>query len=599
MSGLEIAAGVAGFISLSLGLAKRCNEAFEFLADAQDLDNSMVTVRCKLDFQQHRFDQWCRRALEGPSEPDRRLNWALIRDFLLELEKLLTNTSSLREKYGLRVEEFDSKQALLVDDSSQRQGFRKFLRQFSSKNAPTLPSESPSTGFRRRIRWAAGEKRKVEKFLSDIASINNSLDELLDSKDRASIRIILDGSLREIISQSSDFNDLDIIKQLTQSNNLVQPTAIGSAASLKQIRLKLGLDKTSDEDRGSFPNALNGPDLKLKRLKYEYLSRTTRDFPPPAKEIAFYKKKEVYIEWKQLSPDNKTLRTRLHSLAIMLSREEKDSSFRCLTCQGFLTDLKEELFGFVFQLPERSINNDLLPFEVSQKDSTARMITLKDRLLSNEKLSLNSRLSIAHALAETLLQLHTCGWLHKSIRSDNVLFVDSQGSQETNKLLSGPYLAGYEYARQSHPSEMTEEVDSAPESDLYRHPRARGRDRDRYRKSFDIFSLGCVLLELALCLPLTSIASIQVGDLSDTASKAETLTEDHRNSGGLSYDADWSSRVYEQSQVSQDVAFQAGNTWQEVIHLCLKTATDNPQSVDGPSLDLQKEIVQKLQSCRF
>ncbi|KAL9616701.1 MAG: hypothetical protein Q9160_008454 [Pyrenula sp. 1 TL-2023] len=600
MSGLEIAAGVAGFISLSLGLAKRCDEAFEFLADAQELDGSMVTVRCKLDFQQHRFNQWCQRALEGPNEPDRRLNWALIRDFLVELEKLLTNTSSLREKYGLRVEEFESKQDSTTDDKSQKKGFRKFLRSSSSNNTTStaaLHSGSP-TSFRRRIRWAAGEKRRVEKFLNDIASINNTLDELLDSRDRTSIRVTIDSSLREIISRSSDFHDLDIIKQLTHSNNLAQPSAIGSAASLKQLRLRLGLDKTLNEDRDGLSNALAGPDIKLKRLKNEYLSRAVQKYPPPSKEIALYRQKGAYVEWKQLLPDNKPLKQRLEALTIMLSSKEKDSSFRCLPCQGFLIDAKEELFGFVFQLPERTIFNKLASLNLSQRSSAARVVTLKDRLSSNEKLPLSSRLSISCALAETLLQLHTCGWLHKSIRSENVLFINSEEIGEDKVNVDGPYLGGYEYARQASPGEKTEEVDTSPESDLYRHPRARGPNRDRFCKTFDLYSFGCVLLELALCSPLASIVGAPPGD-SDTASKAETLTEDGRNPGVTSYDSNWVGSMDQGGQVSQDIAFQVGDTWQEVIQLCLQTATTSSEGTDESSLSVQKEIVEKLQSCKY
>lgn len=601
MSGLEIAAGVAGFISLSLGLAKRCDEAFEFLADAQELDGSMATVRCKLDFQQHRFDQWCQRALEGPNEPDRRLNWALIRDFLMELEKLLTNTSSLREKYGLRIEEIESRQQSVLDEKGQKKGFRKYLRSLSSNNAtstPAVSSGSQPTSFRRRIRWAAGEKRKVEKFLNDIASINNTLDELLDSRDRTSIRVTIDGSLRDVISRSSDFHDLDIIKQLTHSNNLAQPSAIGSAAALKQLRLRLGLDKTLTEDRDGFSNALAGPEIKLKRLKNEYLARPVQNYPPPSKEIALYRHKEVYVEWKQLLPGTKPLKQRLEALAIMLSSKEKDSSFRCLPCQGFLIDAKEELFGFVFHLPERSIFNELTSLNLSPMHSAARVVTLKDRLSSNEKLPLSLRLRISCALAETLLQLHTCGWLHKSIRSDNILFVCSEGSNGGKTYMDGPYLAGYEYARQASPGEQTEEVDASPESDLYRHPRAHGPNRDRFCKAFDLYSLGCVLLELALCSPLASIAGAPSGD-SDTASKAETLTEDRRNAEITSYDSDWISRLDQGGLVSQDIAFQVGDTWQEVIQLCLQTATKSSEVADESSLSVQKGIFEKLQSCNY
>jgi hypothetical protein len=45
--------------------------------------------------------------------------------------------------------------------------------------------------------------------------------------------------------------------------------------------------------------------------------------------------------------------------------------------------------------------------------------------LTNLLPSLNQRVSIAVTLAETVLQLHTAGWLRKSIRPENVLFFNA------------------------------------------------------------------------------------------------------------------------------------------------------------------------------
>lgn len=52
---------------------------------------------------------------------------------------------------------------------------------------------------------------------------------------------------------------------------------------------------------------------------------------------------------------------------------------------------------------------------------------------------------------------------------------------------------------------MTEPLKSDLEADLYRHPLSLGSSRLSFRKSFDIFSVGCTLLEIGLWSNLRQI----------------------------------------------------------------------------------------------
>jgi hypothetical protein len=62
--------------------------------------------------------------------------------------------------------------------------------------------------------------------------------------------------------------------------------------------------------------------------------------------------------------------------------------------------------------------------------------------------SLNERIALAVTLAKALAQLHTCGWIHKSICSANIVFFypesyleDPRGSLAS--LINSPFLKGY------------------------------------------------------------------------------------------------------------------------------------------------------------
>ena len=152
---------------------------------------------------------------------------------------------------------------------------------------------------------------------------------------------------------------------------------------------------------------------------------------------------------------------------------------------------------------------------------------------------------------------------------------------------AGTYLAGYDYARPDHPDERTEEAVAKPELELYRHPEIQGVTSPKFRKAFDLFALGCVLLEVGLWSNLRFI-------LKTTCSL--TPSSDH---------VTWNSLIQSRAQLLQDIAgnrdsaniaFYAGETFKEVIALCLCASTEDPEDED---LETQKTVVDRLKECKF
>lgn len=95
-------------------------------------------------------------------------------------------------------------------------------------------------------------------------------------------------------------------------------------------------------------------------------------------------------------------------------------------------------------------------------------------------------------------ELHVANWLHKAICSDNVLFIRQSGASGPNGQISARsvYLAGYEFSRPGRLRDPTQPAGDVVRS-VYAHPAYRGGDV-RYRRLFDIYSLGVVLLEIGL-----------------------------------------------------------------------------------------------------
>ncbi|KAL9608698.1 MAG: hypothetical protein Q9167_006483, partial [Letrouitia subvulpina] len=442
-----------------------------------------------------------------------------------------------------------------------------------------------------RVKWAIFDKDKAEKLIDEVSYFNNRLYSLLDSADQIFVKSALSSALRDIISCSNGFIELDAVQQLLGSTYISNPDAIASAANLKQIRLRL--------EPGTVTSTVDAPKPRLRQLKPAQLQRKQPNSACAGRELAHYKAKPVLVEWRLVERSlGNSLKSRVHQLAILLDNAS-DPSFHTLHCIGLLPedklykaeDQQYICYGLVFELN----------FPVS-KNNLPAIRSLSNLYNSARKPSLNERCKIALALAETILQLHTSGWLHKGVRADNVIYLDFGDRSWENADAYGPYLAGYEYSRPA--SAHTEAIPAVSELDLYRHPKALGIDRLNFRRSFDLFALGCVILEIGLWSSLHDI-------LRTTPGVQEDLINNHRSSYDEIILADgvsnWSEINMSKMHLLQnddetkrtylaDTAFHAGNTFQEVILLCLYANDDDPAD---ENLEVQKEIVEKLRRCQF
>jgi serine/threonine protein kinase len=119
--------------------------------------------------------------------------------------------------------------------------------------------------------------------------------------------------------------------------------------------------------------------------------------------------------------------------------------------------------------------------------------------------ALESRFILARELSAALSQFHTVKWIHKSFRSNNILFFQNTQSKETTSPFHRPYLFGWEYGRpESGFSSRVDEKDDIEEN-VYRHPEQWGLPTSSFNRIHDIYSLGVVLLEIGLWKPVISL----------------------------------------------------------------------------------------------
>ena len=151
-----------------------------------------------------------------------------------------------------------------------------------------------------------------------------------------------------------------------------------------------------------------------------------------------------------------------------------------------------------------------LPFDLP---TSHQVPTLARALEQQARITLEDRMRIAVEVAVAVFSVHAAGWVHKDIRSDNVL-VNVRNNEHDPKATAAvgtAYLVGFQSVRpRVEGSDQLPELD--PAKRMYQHPERRG-GRDTHVVRFDIrhdmYSLGAVLVELGYRKTLREIFQIK------------------------------------------------------------------------------------------
>lgn len=269
----------------------------------------------------------------------------------------------------------------------------------------------------------------------------------------------------------------------------------------------------------------------------------------------------------------------MQCLALLLGTA--DPSFASLRCIGLLALKAQGQFGLVYEMP-RAVDVE------ADKPSAHR--SLHDLIALQGKISLKHRLSIACTIADAVLQLHTAGWLHKSIPSENVIFVSSEQGDAEAFLSTRPFLIGYDHARPNAMSSLTEQSDEPLLTNLYRHPNKRGVAGSAYRKSFNLYALACLLTELAMWEHIVDTFSRSAKqDWSAKIKKADSAKKDIKLPSLIS--------IAKTSAFAHDIAHNDGPTYLEAIRLSLRGDSGTMEDAEV-SLEPQRMVAEKLRECK-
>lgn len=235
---------------------------------------------------------------------------------------------------------------------------------------------------------------------------------------------------------------------------------------------------------------LEKSDFRIVHRRDDGFNRCEAEYQPSGRPT-----QRVWIEWRVYDPIHlaqPVLKpSRIDKLVALLSDSKLPELLRVPHCLGYFDDprCKENNYrrgrlGFVFEKPTAMGG---LP------------ISLQQVLKTKPKPLLTERVALAEALAKSLMSLHSVNWLHKGLRSGNIIFFP-EGHRDIIDV-SCPYLSGFGYARPAFREDMTEVPSQNPEHDMYRHPKTHNlgpwEGRQGFKRTFDIYSLGIILIEIA------------------------------------------------------------------------------------------------------
>jgi hypothetical protein len=174
---------------------------------------------------------------------------------------------------------------------------------------------------------------------------------------------------------------------------------------------------------------------------------------------------------------NKSLEQAARISALLV--EDKAKAFRILPGLGYVEETIRPRIGFVYRLPSGISTNDYW--------------TLSELIGTVKTLPLEVRCQLASAICDAILHLHSIGWFHKAIKSEDIVILRNlnhgTGEATSHQLydFGNPYVIGFDCSR---PSQMESRltVDFSVRNNIYRHPERWGNPKPFERKH-DIYAL--------------------------------------------------------------------------------------------------------------
>ncbi|KAI9152219.1 hypothetical protein HJFPF1_09446 [Paramyrothecium foliicola] len=604
-------------MSLAIQVTDECIKKYHYLTEASRMTESFKYLQVRLQMELQRFLSFAFEAgllfADGELCATLKVNQAVLEGVLVEIKTSMEAFEMMQEQYGLSMPKGDT---INWDDHVEpRKDFIDLLCANQGRatkhlnEKPTISHLSRlqgivSLGTRaslkarklrviltepKRLLWASVDKESLEALVSRLESLNSYLISLLDATQIARLERSVENSYMEMLQLRNDLKNLKILVEALapydKSNRgeleLTAPASdetekdtysdLQNKRYLKKLTTikmdRIEMDATAQHPVGCYIKELSCYELDMSAAFHKHaLDKGAGKKLLEERKIFTWESSQVWVEWLG-SPSSRWIKAeeshiteaRISSLAGLL-RKGLPLTFRTPLCRGYAksgTLGVEIAFGLVFERP-------------AMVNQPSTLITLRELLGNRPKPSLSKRIELSSSLSECVQSFHSVSWLHKGLRSDNIIFICEDVAQVD---LSKPYVTGFELSRPSNKIEMTVKPESDLLRDLYRHPRAQSGEEDNpYRKCYDIYSLGVLFLEIIYWRPIEDILQLQPPTIRRSIvrltqhirlGKEDDDSEDD-TSNTLSHELMPARSVY-----LDKAAQRGGDTYRVIVELCL------------------------------
>lgn len=444
------------------------------------------------------------------------LSHSTIVDTLRQIQNLVQDFLKCRERFGSLVPDDVDCELDILDINAGNGLPDQFLDGMRFRKKAQDPTPLLRT-LPKRLKWVTFYKNKYERLINQLREFNDVLNDLVDSDARVAIARSTRETNTTMLHLHSKIDSLSQLVKAVSPNSVydlstpfitkVQQTRSLDTQQMHELAALAYFKAVNTWIHDETPSSLKRPGFEGTRLRHLNLTRSEfsllptfehdidrceAEYQPPGSV-----KRRVWIEWREYDPTRRSdadgsmkHSSRVEKLVALLSDPRKPDLLRVPRCIGYFNDPKNSgegrrrgRLGFVFEMPSPTAGIPL---------------SLRQLLKNRTKPLLTERVALSQAICNCLVSLHSVHWLHKGLRSDNIVFF-SDGDNGIE--YSCPFLSGFGYSRPAFRGDMTELPSQNPEHDMYRHPRMHGlgpwEGRQGFMWTFDIYSLGIVLVEIA------------------------------------------------------------------------------------------------------
>lgn len=498
------------------------------ILEARNMPKTCGYLLVRLQIEKHKLLGWA--ILAKLSDDDHasfglgvRLNRHTVIETLREIQVLILDFSNLDKRYSLSLVPTESN----PPDEQPTIG----------RTEPVQPEQSilqkramrfieRTRKYPKRLQWAAFDKTKFEAFLDNLRALNDDMMGFLEAFERSRHFQMQEATFMQILQVHNQLGLLfDLVHSLNNASKGVHENELSghNGRLVRLARFKAINIQTETRDGGSNEGKI-GTEINVTSLgRLVSNDGSGRE----ARSCSMLKgTTPVWIEWRYYDtrcstdsddsmsenddPDNDDsdddpsgpppfVAQRISRLAKLLGATEKPVEFLVPQCLGYVHDRDQSRFGLLFN---NSMGEDLLPK------------TLFSIISTMHRPSLSARVRLMRMIATSIWYLHATNWLHKGLRSENVVFFPSGSGENVARELRSldPVICGFDYSR---PSSIGEETERPVENllyDMYRHPEVQfdvpREGRSGFSKLHDIYSLGVVLYEIAVWKPVHVLLDI-------------------------------------------------------------------------------------------